>query len=93
MSGIAGWLLTLAGPLALRAMAALGFSVVTFTGVTSSVAALVALAQDNWSALPVAVLQLASLSGIPEFLGMVMAAYTTRMTIWVAVNSTRFIVK
>jgi len=90
---LAAWLMALAVPLALRVVAGLGFSVVAFTGVTAVWAGLVAIAQANWSSLPVSVLQLASLSGIPEFLGMIAAAYATRMTIWVSVQSVRWVLK
>lgn len=93
MSGIAAWIFALAGPLALRVLAGLGFSIVAFTGVTQFVTSLLAIAQSNWAALPVSVLQLASLSGVPESMGMIASAYATRMTIWVAVQGTRFVVR
>ncbi len=90
---IFAFLLAAAAPLALRVMAGLGFSVVAFSGVTAGVEALLAIAKANWSSLPVSTLQLATLSGIPEFMGMIAAAYATRMTIWVAVNSVRWVMK
>jgi hypothetical protein len=93
MSTLVTLLMSLSVPLALRVLAGVGFSIVTFTGVTEFWSGLLVIAQNNWSTLPVVVLQLASLSGIPQFLGMIAGAYATRMTIWIAVSATRFIVK
>lgn len=89
----AAWLMALAVPLAVRVVVGLGFSVVTFTGVTELVAQLVALAQANWSALPATILQLAALSGIPESLGITMAAFSANAAMWVIVHATRWVVK
>lgn len=71
---LAAWLVSLVGPLVIRAVIALGFTAVTFTGVVALANQLVESAQNNWSAMPAAVIQLASLSGIPEVLGMVFGA-------------------
>ena len=86
-------LLLLCGPLVIRAIIALGFTVLTFTGITAIVAQLVALAQANWSAMPAGVLQLAALSGIPTGLGMVFGAYAAVFAIQTAAGFKRFIFK
>ncbi len=93
MSTLAAFLMGISIPLVLRVVAALGFSVITYTGVTEFWSQLVGIAQANWSALPVTAMQLAGLSGIPEMLGMIFGAYATRMALWVAVSATRFIVR
>jgi hypothetical protein len=93
MSGIAQWLMTLVGPMVLRAVISLGFTTITFAGVTALVNSLVASAQSQWSSLPVAVLQLASLSGIPESLGMILGAYIARVAMWQAVAGAKYVLK
>jgi len=90
---IASWLLTLVGPLVVRIIAALGFTAVTYSGVTSLVDQLVQTAQQNWSSMPVAVLQLLTLSGIPQVLGMIFGAYMARVAMWAAVGAARYVLK
>lgn len=90
---IAAWLLALVGPLVVRALIALAFTAVTFTGVTAIVDQLVTLAQNSWASLPSNVLQLCALSGIPEVLGMIFGAYAARVAMWAAVGATRYVVK
>ncbi len=87
------WLMGLVGPLALRVMAALGFVAVTFTGVVELTNQLVEAAVDNWSAIPSAVLQLVSLSGIPEVLGLLFGALTARVAMWAAIGLSRYVFK
>lgn len=93
MNGLAAWLMAMAVPLAARVIVGLGFAVASFAGMQVTLAQLVALAQSNWSALPATVLQLASLSGIPEMLGMMFAAAVFRLAAWVAVQGTRFVLR
>jgi hypothetical protein len=86
-------ILALVGPIVVRAIVALAFTVVTFTGVTALVAGMVTLAQNSWSAMPVAVLQLCTLSGIPEVMGLIFGAYAARVAMWAAVGASRYVVK
>lgn len=81
------------GPLAIRALVAIGFASVTFAGVKTGFDALVSTAQSNWSALPAAVLQLASLAGVPQALGLVLGAMSARIALWSAANGTKLIFK
>ncbi len=90
---VAAWLLTLVGPLVIRVIAALGFTAVTYTGVTALINQLVTTAQSNWSAMPAAVLQLCTLSGIPQVLGMIFGAYMARVAMWAAVGAARYVLK
>lgn len=90
---LAAWLLSLVGPFAIRAIIALGFTAVSFGGVTLASNALITLAQSYWSGMPLIALQLASLSGIPESLGMVLGAYVARLAVWSAVNGSKYIMK
>ncbi len=90
---IAAWLLSMVAPLVVRGLIALSFTAVTFTGVTELTASLVSSAQSSWSAMPVAVLQLVALSGIPEVLGMLFGALTARVAMWAAVGASRYVFK
>jgi hypothetical protein len=87
------WLLTAIGPLVVRVVAALGFTAVTYSGVTLIVTNLVTFAQSSWAALPVAVLQLATLSGIPQVMGMIFGAYLARVSMWAIGSATKYIMK
>lgn len=90
---VAAWLLTLVGPLVVRIIAALGFTAVTYTGVTALISQLVATAQTNWAAMPTAVLQLLTLSAIPQVLGMIFGAYMARVAMWAAVGAAKYVLK
>ncbi|WP_426342800.1 DUF2523 domain-containing protein [Pseudoduganella sp. S-14] len=90
---IAAWLLTLVGPLVVRIVAALGFTAVAYTGVTVLVNQLVSTAQQNWSSMPLAVLQLCTLSAIPQVLGMIFGAYMARVAMWAATGAARYVLK
>ena len=87
------FLLTIAGPLALRVLLALGIGTLTFTGVDTAFGALVTSVTNSYGGLPAAVLQLVSLASIPAALGLVLGAMNARIAIWAAAGATRWIVK
>jgi hypothetical protein len=87
------WLLGLVAPFAIRAVIALGFTAVTFTGVSVAANSLITIAQTNWSALPTNVLQLSEISGIPEVLGMIAGAYIGRVAVWSALNGVKYVLR
>jgi len=93
MTGLAAWLLALVGPLAVRVIISLAFTAVTLTGVTAVVAQLTTMAQSSWSAIPAAVMQLSSLSGIPQALGTILGAYAARTLVFYAYGMTRYVAK
>lgn len=90
---IFGWLMTALGPIVIRVMAALGFTAVTYSGVTELVGQLVQMAQTSWASLPTTVLQLVTLSGIPQVMGMIFGAYTARLAMWAATGAARYVLK
>jgi hypothetical protein len=90
---IAAWLISLVGPLVVRGIIALGFTAITLTGLTELTNSLVQAAQQNWAGLPVAVLQIASLSGVPESIGLVMGAYVARMAAYASVGASKYVFK
>jgi hypothetical protein len=81
------------GPLAIRALTVLGFSAVTFTGITAVVDSLVSQAQTSFSALPAAVLALASIAGVPQCLGLLFGAFVARTTLWVGTSAVKMVFK
>jgi len=93
MGKLAEWLMLMVGPLVVRGLAAVGFTAVTFAGVDVLVKQLVANAQTSWSAMPFAVLQLATLGGLPTALGVVFGAAAGRFALKFAVGASQYIFK
>lgn len=89
----ASWLLALIGPLVVKGLAAVGFTAVVFTGVELLVSQLITSAQTQWATMPFAVLQLATLSGVPESLGLIFGALFSLFTMRAAVGASRYIFK
>jgi hypothetical protein len=87
------FLLAAASPLVLRAITALGMSVVTFVGVDTALSGLITQAQSNWSGLAADVLGLAAVAQIPACLGLIAGAMTARVSMWVAASAAKWIVK
>jgi len=85
------FLMGMAGPIAARVLITLGIGTVTFTGVTQSLDGVIALATSSWSGVSPVVLQLAGLAGIPECLGIITGAMSSRVAIWASVSATRFV--
>lgn len=88
-----GFLFAAVGPLAIRALVAIGFASVSFAGVTYAFNGLVTYAQGQWAGLPASVLQIANICGVGLALGMVFGAMTARIGIWAAANTTKLIFK
>jgi Protein of unknown function (DUF2523) len=84
-------LMGLAGPLALRILTVLGLGTLTFTGVTNALQSLIDIATSNYAGLSADALALCGIAGIPQALGLVCGALTTRVGMWVAVSATRFV--
>jgi hypothetical protein len=88
---LAAWLLAFIGPLVIRALIVLGISTVTFTGVTAALNSLIVMAQQNWASVASDLLGLASIAGIPQCIGIIMGAMSSRIAMWIAVNATRWV--
>ena len=87
------FLLSLVGPIVVRAIIAIGLSVVTVTGMTALVSSLVTAAQGYYGGMPSAILGLAALSGVPAGLGLVFGAFVARAAMWAAMSATRLAFK
>lgn len=78
---LAAWLLAIAWPVAKKVLAGLGIGWLTYEGVTTALNAAIAAIQANWGAVTGAMLQLASLGGIPEVMGIITGALVARLAI------------
>lgn len=87
----ASWLLSLCGPLILRALTVLGLGTLTFTGVTVALQGLIDMAVNNYASVPSDVLGLAGVAGIPQCIGILCGAMVARVGMWAAVSATRFV--
>lgn len=87
------FLFSAVGPLAIRALTLIGFSAVTFTGVMELVNALISQAQASWSSMPVVMLSLASLAGVPQALGLIFGAFVARATLWIGASASKLLFK
>ena len=91
--GLIPLLMSAIGPLVIKALIAIGIGTMTFTGVTVALDGLINMAVTNWAGVSAAVVQLASLAGIPECLGIICGAMSARVAIWVAASATKFVLK
>jgi hypothetical protein len=67
--------------------------ILTFSGVDTVASGLIARAQASWGSVAGDILGLASVAKIPECLGLLAGAMTSRVTMWVAANAARWVVK
>lgn len=91
MTTLATLLMTMIGPLVMRALLVVGFGTVTFVGVTAGLDSVISFAVASWSTLPASVLQLASLAGIPAGMGIICGAMVARLSVWSAISASKFI--
>lgn len=79
MPTIAAFLAAAVGPLAKRVLIALGFGIISYTALTALVASVVTQAQTAWGGVAGAALQLSTLGGIPQVLGIITGALVARV--------------
>jgi hypothetical protein len=89
MRGFGAWLLTMVQPILGKILVALGFQVVTITGVTVAIDQVKGLWLQHMHAVPQAGLQIATLAGIDVCMGMIFGAITFRITLWQIQQSIR----
>lgn len=75
---IAAFLSTAVGPLAKRVLVALGFGVVSYVGVSSTVDATLTWARDAFNGLPADLLAYLAYAGVPEALSITAGAISAR---------------
>lgn len=93
MGKLAEFLMLLIGPLVVRGLAAVGFTALVFTGVNELVNSLVANAQTAWSSMSFTILQLATIAGLPQMIGIIFGAYLGVFAMKAAVGASRYILK
>jgi len=89
MNGLLAALATLAAPMTARVLLALGFSVVTVTGVSLSFSEVLGLLQSNIGGLPTAVSQLIGIGGGWIALGAILGACSFVVSLWSLTAATR----
>lgn len=90
---LAAFLASMAAPIVARVMMALGFSVITVTGVTLAVDQVKELVLSNLGSVPASLLQLGGLLGAWEGLGLIFGAITFAITFKGLTSLTGFIGK
>lgn len=84
-------LITWVGPIVARVLLALGFSVVTITGMDIAIGQLRATLQSSAGALGADALQLFLIGGGGVAIGLILGAINTRIALWMATKATRII--
>lgn len=79
LAALVGALINIAGTLAGRVLISLGMSVVTFTGVSASLAWAKTNMLEKMSAMPPQVIGMLSTMGVGQFLSIIISAITARM--------------
>lgn len=74
-------LLSLAGPLAIRVLAALGLGIVTFVGFDSALTLAFNTIQSQFAAVPADMMGLLYMSGLPTGMAMILSALFARIAI------------
>lgn len=74
-------LLSLAAPLVKRVLIALGIGVITYTASTAVLGVVLQSLQNSMGSMPTTVMQLSSLYGLPDFIGIILGAYSTSLTL------------
>ncbi len=75
------WLLAAAWPIVKKVLVFLGIGWVTYQGLDLVVGQITGEIQGLWSGLPAAVVQIASLGGIPQAVGILLGALAARATL------------
>lgn len=91
MPALGAWLAGMMATLTAKVLLALGFQVVTITGVTVALATLRGMILTNLGAMPAAGFQLALLAGLGTGLGIVLGAVAFRLALWQIQSSVRIL--
>lgn len=88
---IAVFLAAMVRPLVAKVLLALGFQVVTITGMVAAMDTLKSMFLSNVASVPAAALQLALLGGAGEGIGIIFGAIATRLALWQIQNGTKLL--
>lgn len=91
MANLSVWLAAMCKPLVARVLIALGFQVITLTGMDVTIDAIKTLMYSYIGGIPAAGLQLALLGGFGTALGIILGAIATRLALWQIQQGTRIL--
>lgn len=78
MGNFATWLMALAWPIVKKVLLALGIGFATYEGLSTMTGTIVQLVKDQWGSMPLAALQMVTLFGFSQALGIILGALTAR---------------
>lgn len=81
MSTLASFLLGITGSLAARVLFSLGFGFFSYTALTALASSVTSAITSVYSSLDITVLSILNLAGLGQYLGIVLAAITTRASL------------
>jgi len=84
MANLAVWLFTIAAPLVRKVLLALGIGWITYAGLTQVAAQVQTAVLASWGQLGVVTLQIVSLAGFSESIGILLSAITARAALMAA---------
>lgn len=79
MEDLTNWLISLAWPLVKRVLASMGFGVLTYESLSMLALQLEDSIRATWGGLGGAILDIASLGGVPQAVGIILGAYNARL--------------
>lgn len=79
MDDLTTWLISVAWPVVKKVLSALGVGILSYTGLTSVWDQMRDNITASWGAVGGATLQVASLAGIPDALGILLAAFAVHL--------------
>jgi hypothetical protein len=88
---IGTWLLAMMQPLIARVLLALGFQVITITGMAVATSQLKAMFLQHLNSVANAGLQLALLAGVGEAFGIIFGAIAFKIALWQIQSATRIL--
>lgn len=80
MAPLAPFLISLAWPIAKKVLLALGIGMITYGGLSLIAGQVVTQVEAYWGQMPISILQIGSLLGIPQSIGIMLGAITARVS-------------
>lgn len=80
MSSAGLYLASVAGPIAKRAVMALGFGTVTYVGLDAALGVVKSNVISSWGAIPSGALAIMSMAGVSQAMGIVLGAIVARVS-------------
>jgi Protein of unknown function (DUF2523). len=68
-------------------LAGLGFGVVVYSALDAGLTSLIALLQAQWSTVPLSVLQISTLAGVPDAINIILSAHVSGLAVKTATGT------